>query len=146
MARILTGSKAQIRINGNIVAFASNVSVDYDYALANADILGQLETGDLAEVGHTARATCDHFMLVDQSFASTAVELGFENAILSAMRDQAYFDIEIFDTTNNNEIRMKLGDCKFAGGSGRMASRDMFTGTWNFTARFVEHTSARAGL
>jgi hypothetical protein len=147
MAKVLTGRKGQVRINGNVVAFASGISVDYEYPLQRVSVLGQLEDADLAEVGHTARATVDHFMTVDSSFASTALELGFEQAIISSMRDQSYFDIEIFDNSNSNEIRLKLKDCKFAGGSGRMEVGGVFSGTWNFEALKVEHVSnGRTGI
>ncbi len=147
MAKILTGSKAQIRINGKVVGFASNVSIDYEYALHNVDILGQLEVGDLAETGHTAKATCDHFMIVDASMASTAIEFGFEQAILNDMKNQSSFDIEVFDNTDTNVIQMKLLGCKFGGGSGRMGARGIWEGSWSFTATKVDHTaSATSGI
>lgn len=142
MAKILTGSKAQVRINGKVVGFMSNVSVDYEYALHNVDILGQLEVGDLAETGHTAKCSCDHFMIVDGSMASTAVELGFEQAILDNMKNQAAFDIEIFGNTDANTIQMKLLGCKFGGGSGRMGARSIWEGSWSFTATKVDHTAS----
>lgn len=146
MSRILTGSKAQVRINGNIVGFASGMDIDAEYTLQDVNILGQLPVGDLAETGHTVRFSVNYFKLVDGSFAASAQDLGFEQAVVQNMRNQGVFDFEVLDTTNQNAIMFKVLGCKFAGGRGAMESRGVWSGTWNFRGIQVDHPTSEAGL
>lgn len=133
MSQILTGAKAQVRINGEIIAFAGGVNVNQENTLSDVDIMGQLEVGDLAETGHRCTFSVNYFKIVNPEIAQTAVQVGIEQAILADMRNQEYFDISIIDDAEN-EI-YKLEGCKFEGGSGQVDARGLWQGTWNFRAR-----------
>lgn len=133
MAQILTGSKAIIRVNGEVIAFASGVNVNQENTITDVDVLGQLEVGDLAETGHKVNFSVNYFKLVNPEVAQTAQQIGIEAAVLSDMRNQNYFDCSIVDD-NQNEI-YKMENCKFEGGSGSLDARGVWQGTWNFRAR-----------
>lgn len=133
MAQILTGAKALVRINGQVIAFAGGINVNQENTLADVDVLGKLEVGDLAETGHRVTFSVNYFKVVNPAVAQNAQQVGIEAAILSDMRNQTYFQIEIIDDAEN--VIYNLSDCKFEGGSGQVDARGLWQGVWNFRAR-----------
>lgn len=140
MAQVYTGAKGIVKIGGQTVAFVGGLNVNAEYTLTDVDIIGQLEVGDLAETAHKATGTINLFKVVnaDGTVTNTAAALGIDTSSdpdVSAMRDQAYFDIEVVDSTKNDAIIYKMLDCKIESGSGQMDARGVWQGTWNFRAR-----------
>lgn len=133
MAQILTGAKGRVRINEEILAFAAGININQENTLTDVDIMGQLEVGDLAETGHKVNFSVNYFKIVNPELAQNAQQIGIEQAVLSDMRNQAFFKVEILDDQDN--IIYQLNYCKFEGGSGQMDARGVWNGTWNFRAK-----------
>lgn len=134
MAQIFTGSKAIIRLNGEILGFASGVNVNQENTLTDVDVLGKLEVGDLAETGHRCNFSVNYFKIINPEVQQSAQQIGIEQAVLSDMRNQNYFDISILDEASEAEI-YKMENCKWEGGSGTLDARGVWQGTWNFRAK-----------
>ena len=161
MSQIFTGARALIKINGVVVGFASGIDVNVDNTLTDVDVMGQLSSGDLAETGHKCDFTVNYFKqagaadkadalestnqgsLIDIFSAAniTGVDTSHTNdktkgvvaAELSSMRSQKYFDCEIIDDITNLPVFLMI-NCKFAGGTGRVDARGIYTGAWKFRA------------
>lgn len=142
MAQIFTGAKAIIQIGGVTVGFASGVNVNQEDTLTDADILGQLEVGDLAETGHKVNASVNYYKAVENADGSgseiqTANLIGIdvsEAQGIASKRNTVYFDMLILDDTTEEPV-YKCADCKFEGGSGQVDARGVWQGTWNFRSR-----------
>lgn len=147
MAQIFTGSKAIVKVKGLPVGFASGVNVNIENTLADVDVLGQLDPKEMAETGHRASGSINHFKpLGDDVNSGFAALLGIDSSYsfsggelkegdLSSMRDQVEFDLEIVNNSNENKLIFKLVGCKLEGGSGSVDSRGIWQGVWNFRSR-----------
>lgn len=148
MSQVMTGARGTVRINNKVVGFVSGVNVTIEDTLTDADIMGQLEVGDLAETGHKCNFSINHFKaLTDQGVASasakgefvpnSATAIGIDKSSFAAgvlpLRDQAFFDVIIEDDQTKATI-MTLEKCKFEGGTGQVDARGLWQGTWNFRA------------
>lgn len=148
MAQVMTGARGKVVINGKVVGFVGGVNVTVEDTLADVDILGQLEVGDLAETGHKCNFSINYFKaLADQATATapakgefipnTATAIGIDTSSqangLGSMRSQTYFDVELVDQLTDTTI-FKMEKCKFEGGTGQMDARGIWQGTWNFRA------------
>ena len=161
MSQIFTGARALIKINGVVIGFASGIDVNQDNTLTDVDVLGQLSSADLAETGHKCDFTVNYFKQVGAADVSDPLEStnhgslndifssanvtgidtshtntskkGMVESNLASMRSQVYFDCEIIDDITNLTV-YKMVHCKFAGGTGRVDSRGVYTGSWKFRA------------
>lgn len=135
MARIFTGAKAKLKINGEVFAFASGVSVNEDNTLQRIDVLGEIASADLAETGHAPSCTIQSFKVVNPEIVQTATKMGIgaTDDVIQNLRDRAYFDVEIMDDQNRSVY--KITDAKWAGGSGQVDARGVWTGSWNIEGR-----------
>jgi hypothetical protein len=133
MAQIMTGAKGQVRINEQVLAYVAGININQENTLSDVDVIGQLEVLDLAETGHKVNFTVNYFKIVNPELAGTAQQIGIEQAVLSDMRNQNYFKVEVLD--DNDTIIYQLIDCKFEGGSGQLDARGVWNGTCNFRAR-----------
>lgn len=130
MSKILTGSKAAVKLNGIKIAFASDFTVNHDNQLTDVDVLDQLEVAELAETGHKVNCTINLFK-VDEN---TAASFGFDPEDINQLLSQGELTIEIYDR-ESDVVRYLIIGAKFAGGSGTMAARGVWTGTWNFRGK-----------
>lgn len=149
MSRIFTGAKAQVKINGGVVGFASGVNVTQEDTLTEVGILGQLDAADLAETGHKVSFTLNIFKAFSSdadgnpnsaAIQNTAAELGILSGSittesLTADRNRAEITVEIVDSSNGDAIIYKMVGCKCEGGSGQVDSNGLWQGSWNFKAR-----------
>lgn len=150
MSQIFTGARGRVKIGENVVGFVSGVNVTVENTLTDADVMGQLEVGDLAETAHkcnfsinlfksiTTTNTADAAGAVTSTTAvSTAALLGIDTSSKTAgvapMRDQLYFDVQIEDD-QTDEVIFIMERCKFEGGTGQVDARGLWQGTWNFRA------------
>lgn len=159
MAQVLTGARGKIKIGGVLVGFVGGIDVDVENTLADVDILGQLERGDLAEVGHKCNFTINYFKAIlpqetvgqntvagaGSVLPNTAAAIGIDSSNNSTtgvtpgnidnMRAQTYFDVEIVDDLNKDAVIFYMQDCKLEGGTGRLEARGIWNGTWRFQAK-----------
>lgn len=148
MSQVLTGARGRVRINNKIVGFISGVNVNREFTLTDVEIMGQIESGDLAETGHKCSFSINAFKAVsDQGTASSsakgefipnsAAAVGIDKSSQAAgvkpMRDQAYFDVIIEDDQTDKPVFI-MERCKLESGSGSMDARGVWQGSWNFKA------------
>ena len=133
MSRVLTGARGTLKINGKAVAWCSGVNVNQEDSLADVDVIGQLESADLAAVGHKCSLTVNCFKLIDAREKNTAEAFGIETAVLKDMRTRGEVIIELTDESGNSMY--KAEGCKWEGGSGQLSARGVWEGNWSFRAR-----------
>jgi len=129
MAQVFTGSKASFKINGVKVAFCSSVTMNEDNTLTDIDVIDQLEVAELAETGHKVNCTINLFK-VDQNAIKAVLGLDALNDI-NTLLAQPEVTIDIVNR-ESGVIEYSMSRCKFAGGSGTVDARGVWTGTWNF--------------
>lgn len=127
MSEALTGSKAELKINGTTVAFLSGVSVDIANTLTDINVLGQLEAAELAETGHTASATVNVYKV-----NGNAVRDVFGNDVgdLQAILRQGEATLEIYNNVDDR-VETVINRVKWESGNGTMDARGVWTGSWN---------------
>ena len=156
MSNIFTGARAQVRIGGKVVAFASGVNVTVEHTLTDVDVLGLLEVADLAETAHKCNFSMNVFKPLSrdgksapsansQVAQSNAAEAGIDSSYASSngvvgavatvnMLYQTEFDCDIIDELTGNPVFVMQG-CKYQGGSGTVDARGIWTGSWNFKCK-----------
>lgn len=148
MASVMTGARGKVLIGGKVVGFIGGVNVNVEDTLADVDIIGQLEVGDLAETGHKCNFSINYYkaladagvaspdakgQFIPNSASAIGIDKSSQAAGVSPMRSQDFFDVEITDQLTDQTI-FKMEKCKWEGGSGAMDARGIWTGTWNFRA------------
>lgn len=153
MANVVTGAKAFIKISGELVAFATGVSITHENRLEEIPQLDSLEVAEYAENGHRCTIT-----LTTIKLASNASVGG--QAISNSARDYALDDpkdpksillqpetiIEVIEAVPVRDGSGRIVDfqetpiyvgygCKFEGGSGQLDARGIWQGSWSFKCR-----------
>lgn len=130
MSQVFTGSKASLKINGKKIMFASSVTVNEDNTLTDIDVLDQLQVAELAETGHKVNCTINLFK-VDKKAVKQVLGLDAINNINSLLSQPDGVTIDIVNG-ETHAVEYTMTECKFAGGSGTVDARGVWTGTWNF--------------
>jgi hypothetical protein len=122
----MTGAKAIFRINGNQIAFASNVSWNENYQLEEVNVLDRLETTELAEVGYRVDFSCQTFRVANNSVKQLGIMPRLEDVLTSGA-----MTAEVIDRQTNAVIMLMEG-VKLETRQATVDARGMMTETWNF--------------
>lgn len=143
MAQIFTGARGRVKIKDTVIGFCGGINITAEFTLADVDVLGQLETADLAEVGHKANFSINTFkaftdvpegasaLTPQQSAFAIGIDTSSPATGVGSMRSQAYFDV-IIEDSETGAVVATLERCKYEGGTGQMDARGVWQGTWNF--------------
>ena len=130
MAKVFTGSKASLKINGAKIAFVGSVSVTEENTLTDIDVLDQLEVAEHAETAHKVSFTCNLFKID----GNAATEVGVSPTNLSDILSQPELTMELFNSVTE-EVEYTISGVKWEGGTGTVDARGVWQGTWNFKGR-----------
>lgn len=130
MSKVLTGSKASLKINGVKVAFVGSVTINEENTLQDVDVLDQLEVAEHAEVAHKVSFTCNLFKILGNS----VVDLGIRPDNIRDILTQPELTMELYNSVEDR-IEYTISGVKFEGGSGSLDARGVWQGTWNFKGR-----------
>lgn len=127
MSEVLSGAKAELKINGTTVAFLSGVSVDIANTLTEINVIGQLEAAELAETGHTASATVNVYKVNGNAVRDI---FGNDTGDLQAILSQGDATLEIYNNVDDR-VEVVINRVKWESGNGTLDSRGVWTGSWN---------------
>lgn len=130
MSKVLTGSKAALKLNGIKVAFVGSVTINEDDTLTDVDVLDQLEVAEHAETAHKVSFTCNLFKIDGNSVS----QLGIRPDNIKDILTQPELTMELFNSVEDR-IEYTISGVKFEGGSGTVDARGVWQGTWNFKGR-----------
>lgn len=130
MARVFTGSKASLKLNGVKVAFIGSVTVNEENTLTPIDVIDQLEVAEHAETGHVVSFTCNLFKIDGNS----ANQLGLSPDNIRDILTQPELTMEIYNQVDDR-VEYVMTGVKWEGGSGSVDARGVWQGTWNFRGR-----------
>lgn len=130
MAKSFTGAKASLKLNGQKVAFVSDVNITEDDTLTDIDVIDQLEVAEHAETAHKVSFTCSLFKIDTNSVS----QLGLRADNIADILSQPELTMEIFNSVDNR-VEYTISGVKFEGGSGSVQARGVWQGTWNFKGR-----------
>ena len=130
MARVLTGSKAALKLNGVKVAFVGSVTINEDNTLTDIDVIDQLEVAEHAETAHKVSFTCNLFK-IDGNAAS---QLGLSPDNIADILTQPELSMELYNSVDDR-VEYQMQGVKWEGGSGSLDARGVWQGTWNFKGR-----------
>lgn len=130
MSKVLTGSKAALKINGVKIAYVGGVNIDETNELTDIDVLDQLEVAELAETAHKVSFSCTLFKIDGNSTA----QLGLAPSNIRDILTQPELTMELYNTVDDR-VEYTISGVKFAGGSGSVDARGVWQGTWNFKGR-----------
>lgn len=133
MSKVLTGSKAALKLNGQKIAYIGGVQANQSDMLERINVLDQLESAELAEVGHEGSFSCSVFKIV----GGNAADLGITPENLKDRLAQGELTMEVYNATEDAVACNMLG-VKWEGGSGSVDARGVWQGTWNFQARIAK--------
>lgn len=130
MSKVLTGSKAALKLNGSKVAFIGSVTINEENTLTDIDVLDQLEVAEHAETGHKVSFTCNLFKIDGNSVS----QLGIRPDNIRDILTQPELTMELFNNVDE-VVEYTISGVKFEGGSGTLDARGVWQGTWNFKGR-----------
>jgi hypothetical protein len=153
MAAVITGARARIKLSGDVIAFASGISVTHEQRLEEIPQLDNLEIAEYAESGHRVSVSVSFIKLASdakiagQSLSNNAADFSMDS--LSDPKSillQPELIIEVVDAvpvrngngqiTGYNEVPIYTAfGCKFEGGTGQLSARGIWEGNWNFKGR-----------
>lgn len=129
MSIVMTGAKAIFRLNGDQVAYASNVSFNESIQLEEVNVLDRLEVLEHAEVGYRVDFSCQSFRVAN----SSVKQLGIMQR-LGSILTQGELTAEIIDRTTNAVILLMEG-VKLESRQTSVDARGLMTETWSFKGR-----------
>jgi hypothetical protein len=130
MSQVLTGSKAQLKINGVKVAFVGSVQITEENTLTPIDVIDQLEVAEHAETAHVVSFTCNLFKIDGNSVS----QLGIRPDNIRDILTQPELTMELFNSIEDR-VEYTISGVKWEGGSGTLDARGVWQGTWNFRGR-----------
>lgn len=130
MTKVLTGSKAALKINGVKIGFVGGVDIDEDNELTDVDVLDQLEVAELAETAHKVSFTAKLFKIDGNS----TTQLGISPANLKDVLTQPELTMELYNSVDDR-VEYTISGVKWGGGSGSVDARGVWQGTWKFKGR-----------
>jgi hypothetical protein len=130
MSKVLTGSKAAVKINGQKIMFVGGVNINEDNTLTDIDVLDQLEVAELAETAHKVSFSCTMFK-IDGNATS---QLGIAPGNLRDILTQPELTFELYNSVDDR-VEYTISGVKWEGGSGSVDARGVWQGNWNFKGR-----------
>jgi len=130
MTKVLTGSKAALKINGVKVGFVGGVDIDEDNELTDIDVMDQLEVAELAETGHKVSFTCKLFKID----GNATTDLGIAPANIRDIMSQPELTMELYNNVDDR-VEYTISGVKWGGGSGSIDARGVWQGNWKFEGR-----------
>lgn len=130
MSKVLTGSKAALKMNGVKVAFVGSVTINEEDTLTDIDVLDQLEVAEHAETAHKVSFTCNLFKIDGNSVS----QLGLRPDAIRDILTQPELTMELYNSVEDR-VEYTISGVKFEGGSGTLDARGVWQGTWNFKGR-----------
>lgn len=130
MSKVLSGSKASLKLNGVKVAYVSGLSINQEDGLQPIDVLDQLEVAEHAETSHVVSFSANYFKVDENSMIALGIETNDINDVLS----QPEMTMEVYDRIGDKVI-YGLEGVKKSGGTASLEARGVWSGTINFVAR-----------
>lgn len=130
MSRVLSGSKAALKLNGKKVGYVGSVNITENNALTPIDVIDQLEVAEHAETGHTVSFSCNLFKISQNSVSALGIRADNIRDILT----QGELTMELYNSVTE-QVEYTISGVKFEGGSGSLDARGVWNGTWNFQGR-----------
>jgi hypothetical protein len=128
--KALVGAKAAVKINGIKVAFAAGVDITHTPILERLNVLDELPSKEISYVGFECSASVTAFKVDDN--AALALELDPTN--LDDLLTAGDISFEVYNRVSD-KLEYVMNGVKFAGGTGRVDARGIWSGTWNFEGR-----------
>jgi hypothetical protein len=125
----MTGARAIFFLNGEKVAFSSNVTFNENIQYENINVLDNIAVREHAEVGYTVDLTCTNFRVPGQSIK----QLGFMSRF-NAILTQGELVAAIIDR-NSAETLLTMTGVKLQGRSTTVDARGVMTETWSFVGK-----------
>lgn len=130
MSRVLTGSKAAVKINGVKIAYVGGVQISEQNELTDIDVLDQLEVAELAETSHKVSFTCTIFKIDGNS----TTQLGIAPNNIRDILTQPELSFELYNSVDDR-VEYTISGVKWAGGDGSVDARGVWSGSWSFKGR-----------
>jgi hypothetical protein len=127
MSRALSGAKACLKLNGVKVAFMSGVNFSHENTIQRVDVLDQVESAELAVVGHQCSFSVDFFR-IDENTAKT---LGLDPDNLDDLLSAPGLTAEIYNRIDDR-VEWSVSGVRFGGGSGQLSAKNLYSGSWQF--------------
>jgi hypothetical protein len=130
MSKVLTGSKAALKLNGVKIGFVGSVSINEDNTLTDIDVIDQLEVAELAETAHKVSFSCNLFKIDGNSIS----QLGIQPDNIRDIMTQPELTMELYNSIDDR-VEYTISGVKWEGGSGSLDARGVWQGSWNFKGR-----------
>lgn len=130
MSKVLTGSKAALKLNGVKIGFVGSVTINEDNTLTDIDVLDQLEVAELAETAHKVSFTCNLFKIDGNSVS----QLGIRADNIRDIMTQPELTMELYNSVEDR-VEYTISGVKWQGGSGTLDARGVWQGSWSFKGR-----------
>lgn len=130
MSKVLTGSKAALKINGVKIGYVGGVQINEENTLTDIEVMDQLEVAEHAETGHKTSFSCNLFKIN----GNATTQLGISPSNLRDIMSQPELTMELYNSVDDR-IEYTISGVKWEGGSGSVDARGVWNGTWNFKGR-----------
>lgn len=130
MSKVLSGSKASLKINGVKVAYVGSVSINEENTLTDVDVIDQVEVAEHAETAHKVSFSCNLFKIDGNS----VTQLGIRPDNIDDILTQPELTMELYNRVDDS-VEYTMSGVKWEGGNGSLDARGVWQGQWNFKGR-----------
>lgn len=130
MANAFTGAKAIIKMDNNILAWASSININHENRVEEIPQLDDLMVGEYAENGHRCSFSVGIFKVNGQTMA----DFGFDPVEIKSILTLPEIVVEVYNSAVGLPI-YEMSGVKFIGGTGTLDARGLWVGNWNFVCK-----------
>ena len=132
-SKVMTGAKAQFKINGTVIAYASNVSWNENIAYEPINVLDKLEVEEHAETGYTVDIQCQSFRVLGESVKKLGIMQSL-NKILT-QGDMTAAVVARSNKEEAGENLLLMTGVKLQSRQTSVDARGVMTETWSFVGK-----------
>lgn len=130
MSQVQTGAKLALKINGQLIAYATNVTYTINHNHQPIETFGQPAVTEYAELGVTCEFTASHFRVATKA----ALQLGLQPTIANFL-SQPTLTMTITDM--NNVTLVQGSGIKMTSRQGTVDARGVFTESLSFVSQVI---------
>lgn len=143
LPKVMTGARAILRINGKVVAFATNVGYRIAIPHGAVNVLGRYSVARHEPLGLDVTVTCGTMRFTGAGGTGNSPATA-NNGIFPRVQDIISKDelqIEVLDRATD-EVILLVNRARMTERSGTMGSRDMLSEAWNFVGVIAEDSDS----
>ncbi len=137
ISRVMTGPRAQVIINGEIVGVFNSINWNYTLDLRNVDILGRFSTAEIVNTGmEPVEVSCSGYRVIN-----AGPHVSMSVPLLQDLLSSPNLELAVIDRATGQRIA-KIHQCKSSGYSTAIDAKGIESLTAHYRGILVDDESA----